>query len=71
MAQWTHDGTLPDDIDTVRTALFFEQRRYRHYGRTPRPREIPYLLALYDICRHDPRVVVDTPDDSSEEPPLR
>lgn len=32
---WDRDATLPNDVDVCRTALFFEQRRFRHLDAEP------------------------------------
>ena len=32
---WDRDATLPIDIEVCRTALFFEQRRFRHLDAEP------------------------------------
>ena len=45
------DGVLPDDLATLRSALFFEQRRAHHFGEYG-PREAPvYVIALLDKIR--------------------
>ena len=37
---------LPSDLVTLRTCLFFEQRRWRHYGYEPDQDAMGYLSAL-------------------------
>ncbi|MBM3773523.1 MAG: hypothetical protein FJW27_20000 [Acidimicrobiia bacterium] len=32
---WAKNGTLPDDVETLRCALFFERRRFRHFDSEP------------------------------------
>jgi hypothetical protein len=34
-ARYRNDGSFPDDLDELRAALFFEQRRYHHFGEGP------------------------------------
>ncbi len=43
---WDQDGLLPDSLDTSRTALFFEQRRYHHFGNDPTGKDAHYIRAL-------------------------
>jgi hypothetical protein len=44
-------GALPDSLTALRTCLFYEQRRWRHYGRTPDPDAMAYIRALVDEIR--------------------
>ena len=37
---------MPRDIDDVRCALFFEQRRWRHFGEEPDARALAHIRAL-------------------------
>jgi hypothetical protein len=46
LAAWREDGALPDDLTSARAALFFEQRRWRHFGDSPDPESLEYLRAL-------------------------
>lgn len=39
-------GQLPTDLDVLRSSLFFEQRRWRHYGDFPDERAMQYIRAL-------------------------
>ena len=39
-------GEVPRDLRTLRLALFFEQRRWRHFGETPDKAALKYLRAL-------------------------
>src|ERR1700694_1612985 len=34
-ARWVERGDLPRNLDSLRACLFFEQRRYRHFGTDP------------------------------------
>jgi hypothetical protein len=43
---WRNGDQLPEDVDDLRTALFFEQRRYRHSDTTPTGRGADYVRAL-------------------------
>jgi hypothetical protein len=45
------DGALPDSLDELRTCLFFEQRRWRHYGYDPDEEAMRYIGALLDGIR--------------------
>ena len=40
------DGTLPGSLTELRTCLFFEQRRYHHFGESPIGGEMDYIGAL-------------------------
>ncbi len=48
---WMRNSSLPDDLDTARCALFFEQRRYRHFGSDPEEPVQRYLSALLGRIR--------------------
>ncbi len=50
-ARYRSTGQLPDDLTELRTALFFEQRRYRHIGEAPRGEEMAYIRALVEAIR--------------------
>jgi hypothetical protein len=43
---WAQLGVLPGDLDTARAALFFEQRRYHHFGSSPEGDDAQYVHAL-------------------------
>src|ERR1022692_209497 len=45
---WSSSGQLPGDLDSLRACLFFEQRRYHHFGRAPEGKEGGYVWALID-----------------------
>jgi hypothetical protein len=45
---WTHDGTMPEDLDSLRGCLFYEARRWHHFGEEPDGRAEHYLRALVD-----------------------
>jgi hypothetical protein len=48
---WTRDRTLPASIDEVRACLFYEQRRWHHFGEEPNGRGALYFWALLDTLR--------------------
>jgi len=39
-------GVLPGDLDTARAALFFEQRRFHHFGSDPTGNDALYVRTL-------------------------
>jgi hypothetical protein len=43
--------TLPDSLTDLRTCLFFEQRRWRHYGWDPDEEAMHYIRALVEAIR--------------------
>ena len=45
------DGALPESLDELRTCLFFEQRRWRHYGYDPDEEAMCYIGALLEGIR--------------------
>ncbi len=44
-------GDLPRSLDSLRTALFFEQRRLQHFKREPDDAEMKYIRALLAATR--------------------
>ncbi len=48
---WTRDHALPATIDEVRACLFYEQRRWHHFGEDPNGRGAHYVWALLDTLR--------------------
>jgi len=42
---------LPDSLTDLRTCLFFEQRRWRHYGWDPDEQAMCYIRALVEAIR--------------------
>ncbi len=48
---WTRHHCLPATIDEVRGCLFYEQRRWHHFGEEPNGRGGYYLWALLDSLR--------------------
>jgi hypothetical protein len=49
--RWTRDRTLPLSIDELRACLFYEQRRWHHFGEVPNGRGERYVWALLDALR--------------------
>lgn len=49
--QWRASGELPDDLHLLRSALYFEQRRYRHFGWAPEGVALDYIRALVTRIR--------------------
>ena len=45
------DGSLPTNLTDLRTCLFFEQRRWRHYGYEPDEPAMHYIKALVVTIR--------------------
>ncbi|MFN2151474.1 MAG: hypothetical protein ACK2T5_07760 [Anaerolineales bacterium] len=43
---FAREGSLPQTLTELRTCLFFEQRRWRHYGYTPDDTAMIYIRAL-------------------------
>jgi hypothetical protein len=48
-------GALPDSLTELRTCLFFEQRRWRHFGLDPDEEARRYIGALLDRIREKVR----------------
>lgn len=46
LAKFQGTGDLPEDARTIRACLFFEQRRWRHFGQDPDSLTMSYCLAL-------------------------
>jgi len=44
-------GALPESLAELRTCLFFEQRRWRHFGLDPDEEAMLYVLALLEEIR--------------------
>jgi hypothetical protein len=44
-------GVLPSELPVLRGALFFEQRRYHHFGDAPEGDDLRYLWALIEAIR--------------------
>lgn len=48
---YANQQALPDSLTELRTCLFFEQRRYHHYGWSPDEVAIRYIRALIEGIR--------------------
>jgi hypothetical protein len=46
LKSYRQHGTLPDSLNDLRTCLFFEQRRWRHFGSEPDEEAMTYIRAL-------------------------
>jgi hypothetical protein len=44
-------GDLPGSLTVLRTCLFFEQRRYHHFGTPPDDRSMAYIHAVVERIR--------------------
>lgn len=51
VSEWRSSGRLPDNLVELRSCLFFEQRRYRHFGEDPDEADMPYMRALIEGIR--------------------
>jgi hypothetical protein len=51
LARWVRDGSLPVSLDELRACLFYEQRRWHHFGDVPSGRSLDYGWALTDAIR--------------------
>ena len=56
-AHYLKTGSLPSDLDLtrLRSCLFFEQRRWRHFGEIPHDEAREYFGALLDAIRNQAR----------------
>jgi hypothetical protein len=50
-AEYVATGALPSTLDDLRTCLFFEQRRWRHFDRHPEEESMTYIRALLEAIR--------------------
>ncbi len=48
---WDRSGEVPGDLRRLRAALFFEARRWHHYGSEPDPAAETYVRALLEGIR--------------------
>jgi hypothetical protein len=51
LRKWNARNELPSDLDTARAALFFEQRRYHHFGADPTGESERYVRSLVERIR--------------------
>lgn len=45
--RWKETGVLPSSLEIARNALFYEQRRFRHFDRAPAGEELTHLKACW------------------------
>lgn len=45
-ARYWKDRKLPRSLDHLRTCLFFEQRRFRHFGDSPSGEDLAYIRSI-------------------------
>jgi hypothetical protein len=50
-AAYAASGDLPQTLTDLRTCLFFEQRRWRHFEADPDPASLAYIRALLESIR--------------------
>ena len=48
LQRWTRRRSLPDTLDELRGCLFYEQRRWHHFGEEPTGRSAEYMWAMVD-----------------------
>jgi hypothetical protein len=48
LQHWTRRRALPDTLDELRGCLFYEQRRWNHFGEEPTGRSAEYMWAMVD-----------------------
>lgn len=48
---WMVNKTLTDSMAELRTCLFFEQRRWRHFGETSDKESMTYIRAIIKAIR--------------------
>lgn len=46
LQRWTREGHLSRDLDQLRGCLFYEERRWHHFGREPQGRGRAFIAAL-------------------------
>jgi hypothetical protein len=49
--EFRRSGTLPETLTDLRTCLFFEQRRWHHFGTEIDPQSMAYIKALVASIR--------------------
>ena len=50
--KYLKNSTLPHSVKILRTCIFFEQRRFHHYGWEPSKEGMVYIRALIDKIRN-------------------
>lgn len=51
-AAYAEERATPESLTELRTCLFFEQRRWRHFGDSPDDESMPYIRALVKGIRN-------------------
>jgi hypothetical protein len=51
LQRWTRSRALPGTLDELRGCLFYEQRRWHHFGEDPTGRSAEYMRAVIDAIR--------------------
>lgn len=51
LKMFNKNGSLPSSLVDLRTCLFFEQRRYHHYGWDPDEKAMVYIRALVEAIK--------------------
>lgn len=49
---WKETEIVPTSLTNLRTCLFFEQRRWRHFGYDPDEKTVRYFHALIEAIRN-------------------
>ena len=52
---WRKTGQIPDSLSELRCCLFFEQRRYHHFGDSPEGKDLDYVKSLLSAIREKVR----------------
>jgi len=69
LSTWTRDGSLPPTLDERRACLFYEQRRWHHFGDVPAGRSLAYMWALAAAIRAELGAPAATPTGTTESGP--
>jgi len=51
LTNWKESEKLPESLSELRSCLFFEQRRYHHFGSSPENEDLEYIHALLTSIR--------------------
>jgi hypothetical protein len=62
LQRWTRRRSLPPTLDELRGCLFYEQRRWNHFGEDPTGRSAEYMWAIVDAIGALAAPVVSTHD---------
>jgi len=66
LQRWTRSRALPATLDELRGCLFYEQRRWHHFGEEPTGRSAEYMRAMVEaiagLCAGVPRTMRRIPD---------